>query len=374
MNKKFQRNVLLLSLVSFLNDMSSEMILPILPMFIVSLGGSSLWVGLIGGLRESIGSILKVFSGYFSDKTGKRKPFVFSGYSISSVFKLLLTFSKNSFHILVFSSFERLGKGLRTAPRDAILAESLPKERGKAFGVHRAFDTLGAIFGSVLVLFLLWLFVLEFQTIIFLSALIGFCSLIPLWLVKEKRTKFKTRTRIKTLPKPLKKFLLVSGIFSLGNFSYMFFLLKSQEFFPLVWMPVVLYVVYNVFYSSLSIPFGKLSDRISRKYIIGLGYLLFSLTCFGFVFANSFSFFLLLFSLYGIVYAMIDGNQRALVSDLSKFHGTGLGAFHTVTGLLALPASLIAGFLYQVNPTLTFVYGGFLGLLAGLLLFRLSTN
>lgn len=366
--KSFQGNILLLGIVSFLNDISSEMILPILPMFILYLGGNGLWVGLIGGLRESIGSILKVFSGYLSDRTGKRKPFVVSGYFISSCFKLLLVVSKTPFHVLAFSSFERIGKGLRTAPRDAILAESLPKERGKAFGIHRALDTLGALLGSVFVLILLWSLRMEFQSIILISAFLGFLSLLPLWFVREVKTKPLHGKEVKNIPKPLKRFLLISGLFYLGNFSYMFFLIKSQEFFSWIGFSVILYIVYNIFYSIFAVPFGKLSDRVGRKLVVGFGYILFSLICAGFIFADSFLWFLLLFALYGIFYAVIDGNQRALVSELSKFHGTSLGIFHTLTGLLALPASLIAGILYQINPVFTFFYGSLLGLLSGVCL------
>ena len=139
--KEISANILLLGIISFLNDLSSEMIMPILPMFITALGGTGLIIGLIGGLRDSISSILKVFAGYWSDKSGKRKIFVSSGYLISAFFKLFLAFSKIWQHILIFASLERIGKGLRTAPRDAIIADSMPQKRGKGFGIHRAMDT-----------------------------------------------------------------------------------------------------------------------------------------------------------------------------------------------------------------------------------------
>ena len=147
--KKFSSNILLLGIVSFINDLSSEMIMPILPMFITSLGGSSIIVGFIGGLRDSISSILKVFAGHWSDKSGRRKIFVSSGYLTSAFFKLLLSFSRIWLHVLFFASLERIGKGLRTAPRDAIIADSMPEQRGKGFGIHRAMDTSGAVLGSI---------------------------------------------------------------------------------------------------------------------------------------------------------------------------------------------------------------------------------
>ena len=178
-------NIILLGIVSFLNDLSSEMIIPLLPLLINSLGGSGLAIGLIGGVRDSLTSILKVLGGYLSDKFKKRKIFVTLGYFISSFFKLFLGFSKTPFQVLVFASLERSGK-IREAPRDAIIADSLPKERGKGFGIHRAFDSLGAIIGSILVFVLFWYLNLDFRKLIFLAAFIAFFSLIPLLFLKEE--------------------------------------------------------------------------------------------------------------------------------------------------------------------------------------------
>ncbi|KAA0000091.1 MAG: MFS transporter [Thermoplasmata archaeon] len=361
--KKISANVLLLGVVSFLNDLSSEMIMPILPMFITALGGSAIIVGLIGGLRDSISSILKVFSGYWSDRIGKRKVFVSCGYLLSGVFKLFLAFSKIWQHILISASLERIGKGLRTAPRDAIIADSMPEERGKGFGIHRALDTSGAILGSIIAFLLFWLFGFSFNTIIFSAATLVFLSLIPLYFVKEKKRKpqdINFKIGLKNLPYHLKLFILISSLFALANFSYMFFILRAQEVFTdKLSMPILLYVLFNIFYALFAIPFGKLSDKIGRKKVIGFGYLLFSLTSLGFAFFNSLMAFIILFALYGIVYAIVDGNQRAYVSDLSpeRLRATALGTFHTVIGLASLPSSLIAGFLWQINPSATFIYG-----------------
>ncbi len=216
----FRSNVLLLGLVNFLNDLSSEMIMPILPMFIKALGGGGLIVGLIGGLRDGISSVLKILSGYWSDKTGKRKIFVSSGYMTSSVFKLLLAFSKSWQHILIFSTLERVGKGLRSVPRDAIITESMPKERGKGFGIHRALDTSGAILGSIVVFLLYWLWAFDFRTIILIATILAFLSLIPLYFVKEKRKApqhANLKISLKNLPQSLKLFILVSGVFALES-------------------------------------------------------------------------------------------------------------------------------------------------------------
>lgn len=373
-------NVLLLGIVSFLNDSSSEMIMPILPMFITALGGTGMIVGLIGGLRDSIASILKVFCGYWSDRKGKRKVFIYSGYLTSAFFKLLLSFSKLWQHILAFASLERVGKGLRTAARDAIIADSMPKRRGKGFGIHRALDTSGAILGSIIVFLLYWFFGFNFNSIIFLAALIAFFSTIPLYFVKEKNRKthkLSLKLTIKNLSRPLKFFILISTIFSLANFSYMFFILRAQEFFVgklSVGIPLMLYILFNIFYAGFSIPFGSLSDRIGRKKVIGFGYFLFSLTCLGFIFSNSLPEFIVLFILYGLVYSIVDGNQRAFISDLStgKLRATALGTFHTSVGLASLPASLIAGFLWQINPNITFVYGSLMSMVSVVLFIYLK--
>ncbi len=370
--KEVSVNIFLLGIVSFLNDLSSEMIMPILPMFITALGGTGLIVGLIGGLRDSISSILKVFAGYWSDKSGKRKIFVSSGYLTSALFKLFLAFSKIWQHVLVFASLERIGKGLRAAARDAIIADSMPKERGKGFGIHRAMDTLGAITGSTIVFLLFWFFGFNFKVIIFIAAILAFLSLIPLYFVKESKRKpqeIKLKIGLKNLSRPLRLFILVSGIFALANFSYMFFILRVQEFFAgklSVGVPILLYILFNIFYAGFAVPFGRLSDKIGRRKVIILGYLLFSLTSFGFAFFNSLTAFIILFAFYGLVYAIVDGNQRAYVSDLSpeKLRATALGTFHTTIGLAALPASLIAGFLWRINPTITFIYGAVISIVA----------
>ena len=371
--KGISRNILLLGLVSFLNDMSSEIVMPILPLFIVYLGGSEVVIGLISGTMESISSLLKVICGHLSDRIGKRKIFVGFGYSISAVFKFLLSFSMVWQHILIFSGLERVGKGLRTAPRDAIISDSMPEKKGKGFGIHRALDTLGAVIGASLAFILLWYVSLDYRTILLIAAGISFLSLIPLLWVKERKkekTKKHLNNTLKNLSKPLKMFIFIAALFSLANISYMFFIRRAQLLFTghsALTTPVLLYVIFNIFYALFAIPFGTLSDKIGRKKVLATGYLLFSLVCFGFSFSNTFPLFILLFALYGLVYAIVDGNQRAFVSDLSStdIRATSLGAFHTIIGLTALPAGLIAGFLWQTfSYSATFVYAGAISLLS----------
>ncbi len=391
-------NVILLGIVSFLNDMSSEMIIPILPMFISALGGTLFVMGVIGGFQDSISSILKVLSGYWSDRVGKRKVFVLSGYLTSASFKLLLSFSSLWQHILLFASFERVGKGLRTAPRDAIIADSLPEAHGKGFGIHRALDTAGAIIGSVMVLILLLLFAFHleqiaeqisfYQSVIFIAAIISFCSVLPLHFVKESRKRpMKERhglqISIRMLPAQLKIFIMVATLFGLANFTYMFFILKAERSFAAV-MPVkesialtlMLYIFFNIFYAAFAIPFGTLSDSIGRRKVLTMGYFMFALTCLGFAFADSIYSFAILFPLYGIVYAMVDGNQRAFVADLSTadLRATALGTFHTMIGIISLPASIIAGALGMITPALTFIFGACVSSIAGLLFVALRNR
>jgi len=376
-------NVLLLGIVSFLNDLSSEMITPTLPMFVTSLGGGSFVIGLLGGIRDSLSSILNVFAGYWSDKTGKRRIFVFSGYLTSSVFKFFLALSKIWPQVVVLASAERIGKGLRSAARDAIIADSMQTNRGKGFGIHRAFDTLGAVFGSLAVFFMYQFFNAGFKTIILTAAILSFISVVPIFFVKETSRKpnaITLRLGFKNLPKALKLFVFVSGVFALGNFSYMFFIMRAQQSFTgksSVTMPLLLYVFFNIFYAVFAIPLGIASDKFGRRRILALGYVCFAIVCFGFAFLTSLFWLVVLFAFYGVSYAAIDGNQRAFISDLAlpEIKSTALGTFHTVTGLMALPAGLIAGTIWaSVGPQAVFIYGSVVGFSCSLFLLLLFSK
>jgi MFS family permease len=367
------RNVIILSIVSFLNDLSSDMIMPILPMFLEALGASGQIVGLVGGIRDGISGLLKVLCGYWSDKTGKRKIFVYSGYGISSVFKLFLGLSKTAGGAVVFSSMERIGKGLRTAARDAIIAESVKQsQRGKSFGIHRGMDSAGAVLGASLAFIFLQYTGLGFSAVIIISALIGLASLVPLRFVtepEESKNNAKLKLSLSILPRPLKLFILVAGIFALGNFSYMFFVLRSQHLFTGKWVetaPILLYVLFNIFQSALAFPLGLLSDKIGRQKVLLFGFGLFAVVSFGFAYFNSLGSYIVLFALYGVVFAAVDSVERALVSDLAgpESRATALGTYSTITGLAALPASIVAGFLWDKSPAYTFVFGGVMAITA----------
>jgi len=368
------RNVILLSFVSFLNDVSSEMIMPILPMFLQALGASGQLIGIAAGFRDGVASLLKILCGYCSHKTGKRKIFVYWGYGVSTVFKLLLGFSRTAGSAVAFTALERTGKGLRTAARDAILAESVtPEQRGKGFGIHRAMDSAGAVLGAGLAFILLWFAGLNFRTIIIIAGVMGLASLIPLWFVKEPevhRQDVKLKIGLSLLPKPLRLFILVAGIFALGNFSYMFFVLRSQHLFSgqaSIVVPVLLYILFNIFYSAFSVPMGSLSDKVGRQPVLVFGFGLYAVVTLGFAFCNTLWLFVVLFALYGVVFAAVDGTERALVADLAgaNLKATALGTYHTVTGLAAFPASFIAGYLWEnVSSTATFIFGASAAILA----------
>ncbi|MCX5644604.1 MAG: MFS transporter [Phycisphaerae bacterium] len=369
-------NVVLLSIVSFLNDLSSEMIMPILPMFLESLGARGEAIGLVGGIRDSLSNLLQVLCGYWSDKTGKRKVFVYAGYAVSTVFKLLLALSRTWPIAVVFSSLERTGKGLRTAARDAIIAESMSDQRGRAFGFHRAFDTLGAVLGAAGAFVLFWFLGIAFWKIILIAGVIGLAALAPIRFVSSPEGRPQNVTLklgIAGLPGPLKAFLVIASVFACGNFSYMFFVLRSQDLFTgrlREAAPILLYVLFNVIYSALAAPLGSISDRIGKPKVLVFGYLLFSVTTLGFAFLHSLAAYIVLFALYGAFNAAVDATQRAYVADLAygSLKATALGTLQTVTGLAALPGGILAGYLWeQVSPQVTFLYGTSMGLLAAML-------
>lgn len=362
------RNIIFLGLVSLLNDTSSEIMQPIMPLFITSLGGGALAVGLVGGLSEGIPSILKVLSGYAGDITGKRKPFVLAGYGLSAAAKTLLPLSGTWQHVVLLKSIERCGKGVRAAPKDAIIADSAePSRIGRGFGTVRALDTFGAVLGSGIA-YLLWSMGLSFREILAVAAALSLMAFIPLLYVRDIRRSPMTilRPGISSLSPQLRWFIFVASIFSLANFSYMFFMLRAQELFTgalAVGAPLLLYVLFNVVYSGMAIPSGIASDLIGRRWMLAIGYALFSLVALGFVFVSSSGWLVLLFIMYGLVFAMVDGGQSAYVSDLSceEMRCSALGAYHGMVGISSIASGLIAGSIWQTSgPKATFLFGALL--------------
>jgi len=358
------RNVILLGVVSLLNDVGSEMITPILPLFIVSLGGGALVVGLIGGLGDLIATGLKMPSGWWSDRIGKRKPFLLAGYSSSAIAKLVLSMATTWQHVAVLRPIERAGKGIRDAPRDALVADSVRKSvRGVAFGLQHGMDKTGAIIGSVLAVVVVSAIGTQYQTIILLSAGISLLALLPLIFVKDVRKKpvrSSLSIGLRKLPGRLRLYIIAAVMFGMGNFTYMLFILRSQSVTGSTLTAVGLYLLYNVVMAIGLVPAGRLADRFGRRNLVLIGWLLFAAVALGFSVGDSLDMLIVLFALYGLAYAMFEGNQRALVVDLAppQLKGTALGTFYTATGISMFGGGIIAGILWQtIGPSTAFLFG-----------------
>ncbi len=372
------RNIFILGLVSLFTDLSSQMVFPLIPLFMTTvLGSGACAVGIVEGAAETTASLLKVVSGYWSDKIRKRKPFVLFGYSLSSITKPLFALANAWTFVLFLRVVERIGKGLRTAPRDALVAESCDEcVRGRAFGFHRAADGIGSTLGAVLAFLLLPM--CGYRNIFLFALVPGIVSVFIIFFVKEKNEPAKQETEtvsiklsLKGLPANLKLFIVVSSLFALGHFGYAFLLLRAKNIGLADNTAILLYVVFYIVYSICVIPLGILSDKIGRRPVLIGGYVIFGITALGLLVASTPSSVLLFFIIYGICYAMIDGTQRAFVVDLAPQHlkGTALGVFHTAIGLVALPGGYIAGMLWdKVSPEATFGYGLALTLISVVLL------
>ena len=366
--KGIKKNVFVLGVASFLTDISSEMLYPVIPIFLTSvLGAPMSVVGLIEGIAESTASVLKAFSGWLSDKIGRRQPFVVWGYALSSIAKPILFFAY-AWPIVLLSRFlDRLGKGLRTSPRDAMIADSTDAQfRGKAFGLHRAMDTLGAILGPLLVIYFLT-GLKENIRIVFLIAFVpaALAVLTLIFFLKEAHSSVRARNGIKgidlkTFGPGFKQFLFASSIFAIGNSSDAFLIVRSKQLGMSLTTVILAYVLYNISYSAFSTPFGVLSDRIPRKKVMILGYIVFALVYIGFAFVKSSAVVWVLFLVYGFYMAMTDGVGKALISDLvaKEYRATALGLYHFVLGIFAFFASLIAGLLWtHIGVSAPFIYG-----------------
>lgn len=387
-------NIIFLGLVSFLTDISSEMIFTLMPLFLANvLGATTVVIGLIEGLADSIASLTRIASGWLSDRLRKRKPLTFIGYVLSTIAKPFMYLATTWLIVLGVRFVDRLGKGIRTAPRDALVADSAsPENRGKAFGLHRAMDTAGAACGlaaAAIVVFLSQKGALElvrstYQLLVLIGVIPAILALGFFFIIRETRNNDKTSSKVAG---PLSKtrageqdnsaksdnrftiFLAIIFLFTLGNSSDAFLILRTQNLGNSVFSILLMLILFNVIYASISTPAGVLSDKLGRRRLIILGWLAYALTYLGFALASHPWHAWLLFALYGVYYGLAEGVARAFIADLvtAQRRGTAYGLFHTIVGITLLPASIIAGWLWHTfTPAAPFYFGAATAALATL--------
>ncbi len=371
-NKKFfgfGRNVFISGLVSFFMDISSEMIYPLVPLFLANvLGVNKSVIGLIEGIAESTASLLKVFSGWFSDRIGNRKWLMAVGYGISAISRPIIALAATWHHVMGFRFMDRFGKGIRTAPRDAIIAEaSETTYMGRAFSFHRSLDTMGAVIGPALAFFLLGIFSNDYRKVFWLSMIPGIIAvLLIIFFITEKKKVFsvkpaeRPKLTMKHFDWRFKSFVLIAGIFAIGNSSDVFLILRAQQIgIPTVMIPVV-YLLFNLIYSLSAIPAGIAADRFGRKRVILLGFILFAVLYYGFAIASDTKAIWILFGFYGLFMGLTEGIQKAFLATIipQDFKATAFGVYNTVIGIAMFPASLVGGWLWDnISPSATFYFG-----------------
>jgi MFS family permease len=389
--RQLPRNVWAVGFTSFFMDISSEMVINILPLFLANvLGVQTSIIGLIEGIAEATASILKLFSGWLSDKMGGRKWLAVVGYALSAISKPFFYIASSWELIAGVRWADRVGKGIRTAPRDALVADSVTKEvRGLAFGFHRAMDTAGAMVGILIAVVVVWLAQKNtldlskstFQTVVLISLLPAFLAVLSLAIgardVPVKGQRAAPKFSLRSMGKPFTVFLVIVSIFTLGNSSDAFLVLRAQNLGVTVIGILIMLAMFNLIYALISTPAGSLSDRIGRRRLIVGGWLVYALIYLGFAFAQADWQVWALYVVYGLYYGMAFGTANALVADLVPEHlrGTAYGTYNAIIGILAFPASLIAGLLWQgagawkgFGPSAPFLFGGTLALIAALLM------
>lgn len=386
-SNRIHPNIWFLTIGSFLTDISSEMLTNLIPLFLYNvLGVQTSIIGLIDGIAETTASLVKIYSGALSDRLGKRKWLTVIGYAISTLSKPFLYLASTWEWVLGVRFSDRVGKGIRTAPRDALLADSTnPTQRGLAFGVHRAGDTAGAFVGLGIAALIIWLTQKgtteltrhTFQIVVLASIIPAILAVLTLALgVKEVQAARKENRNLptfswKAFDKRFRAFLVVVIIFTLGNSSDSFIVLRGQNRGLSVLQIMGMLMTFNAVYAILAGPLGSLSDRIGRRKLMLAGWTIYALVYWGFALSHTGLEIWILFGFYGIYYALTEGVAKALVADIvpQQQRGTAYGLFNAAIGLSALPASVIAGVLWQtVSPAAPFVFGASLSILAGILL------
>jgi MFS family permease len=381
MLKRLGPVVIALGLVSLLNDVASEMILPLLPAFMTSLpGGGAFTIGLMEGMAESLSAFLKLLSGWLSDKKGRRGVFIAAGYTSAALARPLMGIATHVFHVVGLRIVDRIGKGLRTSPRDAMIDAFSPREsRGTAFGFHRAMDHTGAFLGPLAAMVLISLLGFQVRSVILLALVPGLLSLVPLAAAlvlarRRRRRAFTIEAAAKPEPggrrglgRDFYLYISVCFIFTLGNSSDLFLLLRASETGVRPWLLPALWMVLHLSKILFSVPAGMISDRIGRKKPILAGWLVYAVTYFLVPHVQGAPFIFLLFAFYGLYFAFTEGVERAFVSDLvpEGRKGTAFGMFNFAVAVGALPASLVMGALYQwAGPTAAFTAGAGLAMIA----------
>jgi MFS family permease len=372
-------------LVSFFNDFASDMIYPLLPLFLMTvLKAGAASIGVIEGVAETTASLLKFFSGYWSDKYRRRKPIFASGYALSNAVRPLIGVAGTWWHVLLLRFSDRIGKGIRTAPRDALMADSAREDkRGLVFGFQRAMDNAGAIMGPLAAALMLPLLHNDLRTLFFLSAIPGVLALIVVFFfVKEVKPK-KSPERLslgdglRGVDANFRYYLIVVLFFTLGNSSDAFLLLRaydagiSEEHIPILWM------VLSIVKAVTGIPGGSLSDRIGRKKVIISGWVIYAVIYFAFAFVSTTTGIWALFAFYGIYFGLTEGAERALVADLvgEDRRGTAYGLYNLTVGIAALPSSILFGVVWQyVGAEYAFGMGAAFALLASMMLLFVRTR
>lgn len=372
----FHRNIFFTGIVSFLTDTSSKMVYSVMPMFLLSLGASKTSLSLIEGIAESTSALVKTLSGFWSDKIGKNKPFLLIGYGLSALVMPLYAAVSSPLQVLYLRFIERTGKGIRTAPRDSLVAGSVSNgETGKSFGLHKAMDNSGAILGPLIAFLLLFLFPGDFR-IIFIFA--GIPSVLGILVLifgikeakKNKESLFK-QFHFSDFPKKYYLFLGIIFIFTLGNSTDALLLVKANEVGVKVAFIPLVYLVTSVVSVFLSIPIGSLADKIGKEKILITGYLIYAAVYYGFGVTTSIGAIVALFALYGLYTATTDGIQKAFIADNidPNKQGTGMGIYNALLGITLLPASLIAGVLYdKVDSSVPFYFGALTAFLSAILM------
>jgi MFS family permease len=374
----FGKNVFVAGLVSFFMDISSEMIYPLVPLFLANtLGVNKSVIGLIEGIAESTASLLRVFSGWFSDRIGNRKWLMAAGYGISTLSRPVIALAAGWHQVMGSRFIDRFGKGVRTAPRDAIIAESAGKAYlARAFSFHRSLDTMGAVAGPALAFFLLGIFSNDYRKVFWLSMIPGVIAvLLIIFFITEKKKAAaahaeKPKLTLKQFDWRFKAFVFIAAVFAIGNSSDVFLILRAQQSGIQTTMIPVVYLLFNLIYSLSSIPAGIAADKFGKKRVILTGFILFAILYYGFAVAPDARSIWVLFGFYGLFMGLTEGIQKAFLATIipSDFKATAFGVYNTVAGLAMLPASLIGGWLWdKVSPSATFYFGAATAALAAVL-------